>query len=45
MSTPAATLYESIEKHNGAFESLLRLIPARYYLVQEEAEEQVGSLY
>jgi hypothetical protein len=43
MPTPTAELYASIEKHNETFESLLKLIPARYYLVQEETEEQVRS--
>ena len=38
--TPAATLRASLERHNEEFESLLKLIPARFYLVQDD-EEQV----
>ena len=34
-------LQASLEKHNEAFESLLKLIPAKYYLVQDDAEAQV----
>jgi hypothetical protein len=41
MPTSAAELKASLEKHNATFESLLKLIPAKYYLVQEETEEQV----
>ena len=44
MSTPSVTLRASIEKHNDAFESLLKLIPAKYYVVQDQAEEQVRTL-
>ncbi|KAF9446466.1 SURF6-domain-containing protein [Macrolepiota fuliginosa MF-IS2] len=40
MPTSVATLRASLERHNDTFESLLKLIPARYYLVQEESEEQ-----
>jgi len=40
MLTPAATLRASLERHNDEFESLLKLIPARFYLVQDD-EEQV----
>ena len=43
MPTATATLRASLEKHNNTFESLLRLIPAQYYIVNEEAEEQVSS--
>ncbi|KAF8965797.1 surfeit locus protein 6-domain-containing protein [Flammula alnicola] len=45
MSTPAATLRASLEKHNDTFESLLKLIPAQYYIVNEETEEQAASKY
>lgn len=41
MPTAPATLAASLEKHNDTFESLLRLIPAKYYLIQEDTEEQV----
>lgn len=43
MPTPTAVLQESLERHNGAFESLLKLIPAKYYLVADDADEQVRS--
>ncbi|GBE83472.1 hypothetical protein SCP_0505210 [Sparassis crispa] len=45
MSTPAADLQTSLERHNDTFETLLKLIPAKYYLVQEESEEQIASKY
>ena len=41
MPTPIAELRASLEKHNAEFESLLRLIPAKYYLVDDEPAEQV----
>ncbi|THH32626.1 hypothetical protein EUX98_g1552 [Antrodiella citrinella] len=45
MPTPADELQTSLEKHNEVFETLLNLIPARYYLVQELSEEQAASKY
>ncbi|KAI0657503.1 surfeit locus protein 6-domain-containing protein [Cubamyces menziesii] len=45
MPTATAVLQESLEKHNEAFESLLKLIPAKYYLVQDDADEQIASKY
>ncbi|KAH9854562.1 surfeit locus protein 6-domain-containing protein [Lenzites betulinus] len=45
MPTPLAVLQESLEKHNEAFESLLKLIPAKYYLVQDDADDQLASKY
>ncbi|PPQ79031.1 hypothetical protein CVT25_002340 [Psilocybe cyanescens] len=45
MPTPSATLRESLEKHNATFESLLKLIPAQYYIVNDETEEQAASKY
>ncbi|EIN14640.1 SURF6-domain-containing protein [Punctularia strigosozonata HHB-11173 SS5] len=45
MPTPAADLKASLEKHNATFESLLNLIPAKFYLVQEETEEQANAKY
>ncbi|KAL1948422.1 hypothetical protein VTO73DRAFT_12497 [Trametes versicolor] len=45
MPTPTAVLQESLERHNGAFESLLKLIPAKYYLVADDADEQMASKY
>lgn len=44
MPTPSATLRASLEKHNDTFESLLKLIPAQYYIVNDETEEQVSYL-
>ncbi|PPQ68461.1 hypothetical protein CVT24_005558 [Panaeolus cyanescens] len=45
MLTPVATLRASLEKHNDTFESLLKLIPAQYYIVTDETEEQAASKY
>jgi hypothetical protein len=45
MPTPAATLRASLERHNETFESLLKLIPAKYYIVQDQTEEQVNFLW
>ncbi|KAF4613328.1 hypothetical protein D9613_010807 [Agrocybe pediades] len=45
MPTPASVLRASLEKHNDTFESLLKLIPAQYYIVNEETEEQAASKY
>ena len=42
MPTPTETLRASLEKHNDTFESLLKLIPAQYYIIDEEGEEQVS---
>jgi len=41
MPTPIPTLRASLERHNDAFESLLKLIPAQYYIVNDASEEQV----
>lgn len=41
MPTPADVLTASLEAHNATFGTLLSLIPAKYYLVQELSEEQV----
>ncbi|KAF9484252.1 hypothetical protein BDN70DRAFT_872743 [Pholiota conissans] len=45
MPTPAAILRASLEKHNDTFESLLKLIPPQYYIVNDETEEQAASKY
>ena len=45
MPSPATVLRASLERHNDAFESLLRLIPAQYYFVNNETEEQAASKY
>ncbi len=43
MPTPVVTLRASLERHNDTFESLLKLIPAKYYLVRDEGDEQVRT--
>ncbi|KAI0827371.1 surfeit locus protein 6-domain-containing protein [Trametes gibbosa] len=45
MPTPTAVLQESLEKHNEAFESLLKLIPAKYYLVPDDVDDELASKY
>ncbi|KAG9095197.1 hypothetical protein FS749_010897 [Ceratobasidium sp. UAMH 11750] len=42
--TPSHELRASLEKHNQVFESLLQLIPAKYYLVQDR-DDSVASKY
>jgi hypothetical protein len=41
MPTPTAVLRASLERHNDVFESLLKLIPAQFYIVSDETEDQV----
>ncbi|CAA7263382.1 unnamed protein product [Cyclocybe aegerita] len=43
MPTPAAALRASLEKHNETFESLLKLIPAQYYIVNDDTEEAASK--
>nr|GAT52263.1 predicted protein [Mycena chlorophos] len=45
MSTSSSALRASLEAHNDTFESLLKLIPAKYYIHQELSEEQAASKY
>ncbi|KAH9077789.1 surfeit locus protein 6-domain-containing protein [Lactarius deliciosus] len=40
-----STLRASLEKHNQAFESLLSLIPPKYYLPQDDEDPQGASRY
>ncbi|KAI9438356.1 surfeit locus protein 6-domain-containing protein [Lactarius indigo] len=40
-----STLRASLEKHNQTFESLLSLIPAKYYLPQDDEDQQGASKY
>ena len=40
-----ATLRASLEKHNHTFESLLSRIPAKYYLPQDDDDQQVCSTF
>ncbi|KAJ1301016.1 hypothetical protein OPQ81_003439 [Rhizoctonia solani] len=43
--TPSHELRASLEKHNKAFETLLKLIPAKYYLPKERDDDINGSKY
>ncbi|KAJ3999054.1 surfeit locus protein 6-domain-containing protein [Lentinula boryana] len=43
--TPITTLRASLEQHNDTFETLLKLIPAKYYIVQDLTEEQAASKF
>ncbi|KAJ7147106.1 SURF6-domain-containing protein [Mycena crocata] len=45
MPTSSAVLQASLESHNETFETLLKLIPAKYYLPLEQTEEQAASKY
>ncbi|KAI0031757.1 surfeit locus protein 6-domain-containing protein, partial [Vararia minispora EC-137] len=45
MPTPPSTLRASLEAHNATFESLLRLIPAKYYLVHDDAPAPAPNKY
>ncbi|KAH9000641.1 surfeit locus protein 6-domain-containing protein [Lactarius hatsudake] len=40
-----STLRASLEKHNQAFESLLSLIPPKYYLPHDDEDQQGASRY
>jgi 60S ribosome biogenesis protein Rrp14 len=42
MPTATSILQASLEKHNETFETLLSLIPAKYYLVPDDNNDQVG---
>ncbi|KAK0212485.1 surfeit locus protein 6-domain-containing protein [Desarmillaria ectypa] len=44
MPTSTADLQASLERHNAIFEQLLKHIPAKHYLVQDN-DEQVASKY
>ncbi|KAJ7675679.1 SURF6-domain-containing protein [Mycena polygramma] len=45
MPTSSSVLQASLEAHNDTFESLLKLIPAKYYIPLEQTEEQAASKY
>ncbi|KIP09932.1 hypothetical protein PHLGIDRAFT_288687 [Phlebiopsis gigantea 11061_1 CR5-6] len=45
MATETTALQTSLEAHNATFATLLNLIPAKYYLVQELSEEQIASKF
>lgn len=38
MITPKEELRASLERHNAVFENLLRLIPAKYYILNDDPE-------
>ena len=42
MPTATSILQASLEKHNETFETLLSLIPAKYYLVRDDNNDEVG---
>jgi hypothetical protein len=42
--TPSHELRASLERHNKAFETLLQLIPAKYYLPQERDDDNVRTM-
>ncbi|KAG9227016.1 hypothetical protein CCMSSC00406_0008988 [Pleurotus cornucopiae] len=45
MSVLDVEIRASLERHNNIFESLLKLIPAKHYLVQDQNDEQIASKY
>ncbi|KZS96923.1 hypothetical protein SISNIDRAFT_288924 [Sistotremastrum niveocremeum HHB9708] len=45
MPTPPDVLRASIIKHNETFTSLLKLIPAKYYIADADSESKGGSKY
>lgn len=44
MPTPTSVLRASLEKHNETFETLLSLIPAKFYLARDDNNDQVGPI-
>ena len=44
MPTTTSVLRPSLEKHNETFETLLSLIPARFYLARDDDNGQVGRI-
>ena len=44
MPTTTPVLRASLEKHNETFETLLSLIPAKFYLAREDNNDQVGPI-
>ncbi|KAF8324037.1 hypothetical protein DL93DRAFT_2123647 [Clavulina sp. PMI_390] len=45
MAVTLETLRDSIERHNATFESLLSIIPARFYVSREPDEIEISSKY
>jgi hypothetical protein len=39
MSSDVSELRESLERHNETFETLLKLVPAKYYIVNDNSDE------
>jgi hypothetical protein len=39
MSSDVAELRASLEIHNETFEALLKLVPAKYYIVNDNSDE------
>jgi hypothetical protein len=44
MPTTTSVLRSSLEKHNETFETLLSLIPAKFYLARDDNNDQVGPI-
>ena len=42
---PSTELQESLERHNATFETLLGLIPSKYYIPRDEENVASGSKY
>lgn len=43
MALSTGEIQKSLERHNDAFESLLKLIPAKYYIPPDDSSEAAGS--
>lgn len=44
MPTTTSGLRPSLENHNETFETLLSLIPAKFYLARDDNNDQVGPI-
>jgi hypothetical protein len=44
MPTTTSVLRPSLEKHNETFETLLSLIPAKFYLARDDNNDEVGPI-
>lgn len=44
MPTATSVLRASLDKHNVTFETLLSLIPAKFYLARDDNNDQVGPI-
>lgn len=45
MPTSPAVLQSSLERHNATFESLLKLIPPKYYIVNDGPNDQARAFF